>query len=162
MDTNVTAQLLGSLGAVVAMALSTAGSAFATGKQAKWIGEMDARKKSLRNETSLSQDNDVQITDETNSLKSMVGVIFAGMPAIYGLIMAVMILSGTHPDTSYTLSKAVEALASGLMVGSCSAASGYTMGQIQPHGHKFIVTCLLNIFAEAIALYGLIVALIII
>jgi V-type H+-transporting ATPase proteolipid subunit len=91
----------------------------------------------------------------------------AGVLGIYGLIVAVIIGTSIAQDT-YTYFKAFAHLGSGLSVGLAALSAGMCIGIVGDAGVRataqqprlFVAMILILIFAEALALYGLIVSLI--
>jgi V-type H+-transporting ATPase 16kDa proteolipid subunit len=91
----------------------------------------------------------------------------AGILGIYGLIVAV-ILIGNIAEVNYPYYLGFAHLASGLSNGLSGLAAGICIGIVGDAGVRataqqpslFVVMILILIFAEALALYGLIVALI--
>ena len=61
------------------------------------------------------------------AVKGLLPVIFAGVTAIYGLVIAVIILTGIKSD-SYTLLRGFMDLAAGLSTGLAGLASGIYPG----------------------------------
>lgn len=100
-------------------------------------------------------------------MKSIIPIIMAGILGIYGLIVAVIINQKIEKE-GYTYEKAFAHLASGLCCGMASLAAGLAIGVAGEAGARaiglqdkvFIGMMLILIFAEALGLYGLIVALI--
>ena len=100
-------------------------------------------------------------------IKSVIPVIMAGILGIYGLIVAVIINQKINKQ-DYTYAKGYSHLASGLSCGLSSLGAGLAIGLGGDAGVRalaqqdkiFVGMMLILIFAEAIGLYGLIVALI--
>jgi len=100
-------------------------------------------------------------------MKSIVPVVMAGVLGIYGLIVSVIIATNIHP-TGYTLFQGYAHLGSGLTTGLAGLAAGMAIGIIGDAGVRanaqqpklFTGMLLMLIFAEALALYGLIVGII--
>ena len=105
-------------------------------------------------------------------LKGALPVIMSGIFGIYGLIVAVM-LNGAIPKnvtetSTFTYADGYRLLASGLCVGFSSLAAGMAIGIVGDAGVRaygqqenlFVGMVLILIFAEALALYGLIVSLV--
>merc|ERR1712038_659173 len=100
-------------------------------------------------------------------IKSIVPVVMAGVLGIYGLVIAVIISTGI-PDTGYCMHGGYAHLAAGLCCGLSSLAAGMAIGIVGDAGVRanaqqekiFVGMILILIFAEALGLYGLIVALI--
>lgn len=111
-------------------------------------------------------------------MKNIIPVIMAGVIGIYGLIMAVIISQnidaiGTDESdgikqNTYRFDEGFKHLASGLCVGASGIGAGYAIGLVGDVGVKavglqpklYVGMILILIFAEALALYGLIVSLI--
>ncbi len=100
-------------------------------------------------------------------------VILAGVLGIYGLIVSVILLGGfTAPTNSgepmYSSYTAYAHLAAGLCCGFSGLAAGTAIGIVGDAGVRavgqqeklFVGMILILIFAEALGLYGLIVAII--
>jgi len=91
----------------------------------------------------------------------------AGILGIYGLIVSVILIQKID-NTSYTYYKGFAHLSSGLCCGLSSLAAGIAIGIVGDAGVRalgqqeriFVGMMLILIFAEALGLYGLIVALI--
>lgn len=105
-------------------------------------------------------------------MKNMIPVIMSGILGIYGLIVSVIIFKGVKkPEkdgskySSYEayahlgsgLSCGLSCLAAGLSLGICGDAGCRAIGQQQS---LFISVLLMLIFGEALALYGVIVAIV--
>ena len=146
----------GFMGVAIAIAGSNLGAAYGTAKSGIGIGSMAVTRPNL-------------------VYKSLIPIVMAGILGIYGLIVAV-ILQGKIPSAS-TISAdsstwgpyaGFKFLASGLCCGLSSLASGYAIGVAGEAGVRgyamnnqlFVGLILILIFAEAIGLYGLIVAII--
>jgi len=109
-------------------------------------------------------------------MKNIIPVVMAGVIGIYGLIVAVLISSavsrpiadGANVINVYGWDVGFRHFAAGLCVGFSGLGSGYAIGVVGDAGVKavgqqpklFVAMILIMIFAEALALYGLIVALI--
>ncbi|KIY99747.1 V-type H+-transporting ATPase 16kDa proteolipid subunit [Monoraphidium neglectum] len=100
-------------------------------------------------------------------MKSIVPVVMAGVLGIYGLIIAVIISTNISP-AKYTLFDGFAHLSSGLSCGLAGLAAGMAIGIVGDAGVRanaqqpklFVGMILILIFAEALALYGLIVGII--
>ena len=100
-------------------------------------------------------------------VKSIVPVVMAGILGIYGLIMCVL-LNGKikSQDQGYTFDIALSHLGAGLCNGLSAFAAGIAVGIVGDSGIRanaqqdqvFVGMILILIFAEALGLYGLIVA----
>ncbi|XP_066432535.1 V-type proton ATPase 16 kDa proteolipid subunit c isoform X1 [Eleutherodactylus coqui] len=99
-------------------------------------------------------------------MKSIIPVVMAGIIAIYGLVVAVLIANSLIPEI--TLYKSFLQLGAGLSVGLSGLAAGFAIGIVGDAGVRgtaqqprlFVGMILILIFAEVLGLYGLIVALI--
>jgi len=100
-------------------------------------------------------------------MRSIIPVVMAGVIGIYGLIIAVVIVTDvTTAPLAY--SKAFADFGAGLAVGLSGLAAGMAIGIVGDAGVRataqqpklFVGMILILIFAEALGLYGLIVGLI--
>ncbi|KAF7312033.1 hypothetical protein MIND_00215400 [Mycena indigotica] len=99
-------------------------------------------------------------------MKCVVPVIMAGIIAIYGLVVSVLIASDLK--VAMTLAQGFVQLGAGLSVGLAGLAAGFAIGIVGDAGVRgtaqqprlFVGMILILIFAEVLGLYGLIVALI--
>ena len=138
----------GYMGIAFALIFANIGAAYGTAKSGVGICSMGVLKPDL-------------------IIKSVIPVIMAGILGIYGLIVAV-ILNGKISDQKYTLKQGFNHFASGLCCGFSSLGAGIAIGiggdaGVRALGQQdriFVGMMLILIFAEALGLYGLIVALI--
>jgi len=101
-------------------------------------------------------------------MRSIIPVVMAGVIGIYGLIISVIVATNVTDSDSYTPFKGFAHLGSGLSVGLSGLAAGMAIGIVGDAGVRataqqsklFVGMILILIFAEALGLYGLIVALI--
>merc|ERR1712144_43466 len=102
-------------------------------------------------------------------MKSIIPIIMAGVLGIYGLIVAVLLGSGIDKEPyGYASFSGYSALSAGLCCGMAGLSAGIAIGIVGDAGVRanarqpklFIGVILILIFAEALGLYGLIVALI--
>merc|ERR1711981_491191 len=102
-------------------------------------------------------------------MKSIIPVVMAGVIGIYGLIVAVLLGTGMKDKPyQYSSLQGYGALAAGLCCGLAGLAAGIAIGIVGDAGVRatarqsklFVGVILILIFAEALGLYGLIVALI--
>merc|ERR1711939_168583 len=103
-------------------------------------------------------------------MKSIIPIIMAGVLGIYGLIVAVLLTSSITGDQPYAYASysGYSALAAGLCCGMAGLSAGIAIGIVGDAGVRanarqpklFVGVILILIFAEALGLYGLIVALI--
>lgn len=137
----------GVMGATSAMVFSALGAAYGTAKSGTGIAAMSVMRPEL-------------------IMKSIIPVVMAGIIAIYGLVVAVLIANGLKPK-DYTLFKSFVDLGAGLSVGLSGLAAGFAIGIVGDAGVRgtaqqprlFVGMILILIFAEVLGLYGLIVAL---
>jgi len=141
------APFFGVMGATSAMVFSSLGAAYGTAKSGTGIAAMSVMRPEL-------------------IMKSIIPVVMAGIIAIYGLVVAVLISSSINPG--YRLLNAYLHLGAGLAVGLSGLAAGFAIGIVGDAGVRgtaqqprlFVGMILILIFAEVLGLYGLIVALI--
>lgn len=154
----------GGMGIVSALVFGNMGSAYGTAKSGVGICSVSVLKPELM-------------------FKSIIPVVMAGILGIYGLIIAVVIaqdLKATPNDQiinsttaeevgkwSYNFASGYKQLAAGLTTGLSSLAAGLTIGVVgdagvRANGQKdiLIVLILMMIFAECLALYGFIIAIV--
>jgi len=103
-------------------------------------------------------------------MKSIIPIIMAGVLGIYGLIVAVLLTSSITGDAPYAYASysGYSALSAGLCCGMAGLSAGIAIGIVGDAGVRanarqpklFVGVILILIFAEALGLYGLIVALI--
>jgi len=100
-------------------------------------------------------------------MKSLIPVVMAGIIAVYGLVVSVVI-SSSISYKNYTLFSGFVHLGAGLACGVTGIAAGYAIGYVGDHcvrayvheSKVFVSMVLILIFAEVLGLYGLIIALI--
>ncbi|KAK7203162.1 V-ATPase proteolipid subunit C-like domain-containing protein [Myxozyma melibiosi] len=98
-------------------------------------------------------------------IKNIVPVIMAGIIAIYGLVVSVLVSDGLAQNQA--LYSGFIQLGAGLSVGLAGLAAGFAIGIVGDAGVRgtaqqprlFVGMILILIFAEVLGLYGLIVAL---
>merc|ERR1719247_1554067 len=102
-------------------------------------------------------------------MKSIIPIIMAGVLGIYGLIVAVLLASGIKGEAyGYASFSGYAGLSAGLCCGMAGLSAGIAIGIVGDAGVRanarqpklFVGVILILIFAEALGLYGLIVALI--
>lgn len=99
-------------------------------------------------------------------MKSIIPVVMAGIIAIYGLVVAVLIASKLSDPADYSAYNGFIHLGAGLAVGFSGLAAGFAVGIVGDAGVRgtaqqprlFVGMILILIFAEVLGLYGLIVA----
>jgi len=141
------APFFGAMGVTASLVFTVVGAAYGTAKASVGISSMGVMKPEL-------------------VMKAIIPVIFAGVIGIYGLIVCVIVLGNIKPDANYTLMRAFLDLGSGLTVGLSGMAAGMAIGIVGDSGVRataqqprlYIAMVLILIFSEALALYGLIVA----
>merc|ERR1719495_2632498 len=129
------------------MVFSALGAAYGTAKSGTGIAAMSVMRPEL-------------------IMKSIIPVVMAGIIAIYGLVVAVLIANDIKPGNAYTLFKSFVHLGAGLSVGLSGLAAGFAIGIVGDAGVRgtaqqprlFVGMILILIFAEVLGLYGLIVA----
>ncbi|KAL8153909.1 hypothetical protein V2J09_011669 [Rumex salicifolius] len=145
-----TAPFFGFLGAAAALVFSCMGAAYGTAKSGVGVASMGVMRPEL-------------------VMKSIVPVVMAGVLGIYGLIIAVIISTGINPKAKgYYLFDGYAHLSSGLACGLAGLSAGMAIGIVGDAGVRanaqqpklFVGMILILIFAEALALYGLIVGII--
>ncbi|KAF7346312.1 V-type proton ATPase proteolipid subunit [Mycena sanguinolenta] len=142
------APFFGFAGVASAMILSTVGAAFGTAKAGIGIAGLGTFRPDL-------------------IMKSLIPVVMSGIIAVYGLVVAVLIVGDLTPN-NYPLYTGFVHLAAGIACGCTGMAAGYAIGHVGDscvrayvHEQKvFVGMVLMLIFAEVLGLYGLIVALI--
>lgn len=143
------ASFFGFMGITCASVFSNLGAAYGTAKSGVGISSMGVMRPDL-------------------VMRSIVPVIMAGVLGIYGLIIGILInqnLSGAPERYPYFLAYAH--LGGGLTVGLSALAAGLCIGIVGDAGVRanaqqprlFVGMILILIFAEALALYGLIIGL---
>ncbi|KAG2070369.1 V-type ATPase [Suillus decipiens] len=142
------APFFGFAGVASAMIFSTAGAAFGTAKAGIGIAGLGTFKPEL-------------------IMRSLVPVVMAGIIAVYGLVVSVLIAGNLTPSKGYPLAAGFIHLGAGVSCGMTGIAAGYAIGLVgdscvRAYVHEqrvFVGMILILIFAEVLGLYGLIVAL---
>lgn len=137
----------GVMGATAAIVFSAMGAAYGTAKSGTGIAAMAVMRPEL-------------------IMKSIIPVVMAGIVAIYGLVVAVLISGAVGPPHEYAVYKGFMHLGAGLAVGFSGLAAGFAIGIVGDAGVRgtaqqprlFVGMILILIFAEVLGLYGLIVA----
>ena len=143
------------MGVAASIVFSNLGAAYGTAKSGIGIGSM-------------------AVTRPNMVYKSLIPIVMAGILGIYGLIVSVILQGKINPPATivsqgdFNNYSGYKALASGLCCGLSSMISGYCIGVAGEAGVRgyamqsqlFVGMILILIFAEAIGLYGLIVAII--
>ena len=132
----------------MALILSNVGAAYGTAKSSIGIANLG-------------------LVNPNKIFRALIPIIMAGILGIYGLIVGV-ILSKKAKDENLSLRNGFMYMGAGLCCGFSSLASGLAIGVAGEAGVKayaqtdnvFVGMILMLIFAEAIGLYGLIVAII--
>ena len=97
------------------------------------------------------------------TIKGIIPVAMAGVRAIYGLVLSIIIISGIHGQ-DYSVYNGFAHLSAGVSCGVAQLVSGITVGVVGEsstqaillRGTLFSSSVLILIFSEALALYGLI------
>ncbi|XP_050312521.1 V-type proton ATPase 16 kDa proteolipid subunit c [Anthonomus grandis grandis] len=137
----------GVMGAASAIIFSALGAAYGTAKSGTGIAAMSVMRPEL-------------------IMKCIIPVVMAGIIAIYGLVIAILIAGNIAQPPEYTLYKGFLHLGAGLAVGFSGLAAGFAIGIVGDAGVRgtaqqprlFVGMILILIFAEVLGLYGLIVA----
>ena len=147
-ETAGAASFFGFIGIACALVFANLGAAYGTAKSGVGIASMGVLKPEL-------------------IFKSTVPIIMSGILGIYGLIVSVILVSKIN-NTTYTFYLGYKHLSSGLCCGLSSLAAGLAIGIVGDAGVRanaqqeaiFVGMILILIFAEALGLYGLIIAII--
>jgi V-type H+-transporting ATPase proteolipid subunit len=137
----------GVMGATASIVFSAMGAAYGTAKSGTGIAAMSVMRPEL-------------------IMKSIIPVVMAGIIAIYGVVVSVLIAGQLKDSKEYSLYKGFVHLGAGLSVGLSGLAAGYAIGIVGDAGVRgtaqqprlFVGMILILIFAEVLGLYGLIVA----
>ncbi|XP_053993105.1 uncharacterized protein LOC128884076 [Hylaeus volcanicus] len=145
------AAFFGFMGVTCAVVFCNLGSAYGTAKAGVGIASMGVMRPDL-------------------VMKSTIPVIMAALLGIYGLVMGNFIKTKIVSNVdAYSFHLAYSHLAAGLTVGLSSLASGLAIGIVGDAGVRaiaqqprlFVGVLLMLIFAEALGLYGFIIAVLI-
>ncbi|KAI9566211.1 vacuolar ATP synthase 16 kDa proteolipid subunit [Boletus coccyginus] len=143
----VYAPFFGAMGCTSAIVFTCIGASYGTAKSGVGISAMGVLRPDL-------------------VMRCVIPVIMAGIIAIYGLVVSVLI-SGSL-SSSMSLASSFIDLGAGLSVGLAGLAAGFAIGIVGDAGVRgtaqqprlYVGMVLILIFAEVLGLYGLIVALI--
>lgn len=147
------APLFGFMGVSSALVFANVGAAYGTAKSGMGIASMGVMNPGL-------------------VMRNIIPVVMAGVLGIYGLIVSVIIqgavIEPQNGVAQYSLYTGFAHLAAGLTCGLSGLAAGMAIGIVGDAGVRavgqqeklFVGMILILIFAEALGLYGLIVALI--
>ena len=147
---NAASYFFGFMGAATALVFTCMGAAYGTAKARVGVCSMGVMRPEL-------------------VMKSIIPCIMAGVIGIYGLIIAILIGQGVDAGAGkYSSFKGFAHLGAGLSVGLSGLAAGMSIGIVGDAGVRanaqqprlFVGMILILIFAEALALYGLIVGLV--
>ncbi|EGR33577.1 vacuolar type h+-ATPase proteolipid subunit, putative [Ichthyophthirius multifiliis] len=138
----------GHAGVALALVLANVGAAYGTAKAGAGISGIGIWKPQI-------------------IMKSLIPVVMAGILGIYGMIVSVILIQKIS-KTKYTDADGYAHFAAGLSCGFSSLAAGYAIGIVGDACVRanalqekiFVGMILILIFAEALGLYGLIIALI--
>lgn len=143
------AGLFGALGATVALVFANLGSAYGAAKAGVGVAHLG-------------------LNTPEKIMRGIVPVVMAGILGIYGLIVAVIINNNIRTDPyTYSTFAAFMHLGAGFAAGLAALAAGLAIGvvgdtAVRAYGKQdkiFVAMILMLIFAEALGLYGLIIAL---
>jgi len=148
-DEEKTASFFGFMGVASALVFANLGAAYGTAKSGVGISSMGVMNPGM-------------------VMRNMIPVIMAGVLGIYGLIIAVIINQNIGTGSGYNYFQGYAHLASGLACGLSSLGAGMAIGIVGDAGVRangqqpklYVGMVLILIFAEALGLYGLIVAII--
>ncbi|KAH7416197.1 hypothetical protein KP509_14G080100 [Ceratopteris richardii] len=147
---DTTTSFFGFFGAAAALVFCCMGAAYGTAKNDVGVAPMGAMRPEL-------------------VMKSIIPVVMAGVLGIYGVIIAVIISSGINSkSTTYYLFDGYAHLASGLACGLTGLSAKMATNMVDDASVRanaqqpkfFVGMILILIFAEALALYGLTVGII--
>ncbi|OQV20903.1 putative V-type proton ATPase 16 kDa proteolipid subunit [Hypsibius exemplaris] len=135
------------MGVTSAIVFSCLGAAYGTAKSGTGIAAMSVLRPEL-------------------IIKSIIPVVMAGIIAIYGLVVGVIMVNKIKDGLD--LMTSFKCLGAGLSVGLSGLAAGFAIGIVGDAGVRgtaqqprlFVGMILILIFAEVLGLYGLIIALI--
>ncbi|KAJ3215014.1 H(+)-transporting V0 sector ATPase subunit c [Dinochytrium kinnereticum] len=139
----VYAPFFGVMGCTASIVFSCFGAAYGTAKSGLGISAMGVMRPEL-------------------IIKCALPVVLAGIIAIYGLVVSVLVSGGLDPKM--TLFASFIQLGAGLSVGLSGLAAGFAVGVVGDAGVRgtaqqprlFVGMILILIFAEVLGLYGLI------
>jgi V-type H+-transporting ATPase proteolipid subunit len=142
--------MFGYLGVSASMAFSCMGAAYGTARAGAGLASMG-------------------VLSPNVVMRCMIPVVMAGVLGIYGLIISVILLQNiSNFDSTYTAFGAFAQMGAGLACGLSCVSAGYSIGILGDYGVRgvakqsqiYVGMILMLIFSEALALYGLIVAII--
>ncbi|CAI0648792.1 unnamed protein product [Colletotrichum noveboracense] len=159
----VYAPFFGAMGCTVAIVFTCLGASYGTAKSGVGISAMGVLRPDLIVKSTRIRIHRVVVRDAPNAY--IVPVIMAGIIAIYGLVVSVLISDGLQQEMS--LYTGFIQFGAGLAVGLAGLAAGFAIGIVGDAGVRgtaqqprlFVGMILILIFAEVLGLYGLIVAL---
>merc|ERR1711988_1035848 len=142
------APFFGFMGCAASLSFACLGAAYGTAKSGVGVSAMG-------------------VTHPGLVMKSIIPVVMAGVLGIYGLIVAV-IISSKMVSQGYSAFNGYAHLSAGLSCGLANLAAGFAIGIVGDAGVRasaqqprlYVGMVLILIFAEALGLYGLIVAII--
>jgi V-type H+-transporting ATPase proteolipid subunit len=103
-------------------------------------------------------------------MKSLISVIMAGILGIYGLIISILLISQVQVKNGYSAYQGYAHLTAGLACGLSCLASGLCIGVVGDAGTRafgkqkrvYLALIMILIMAEALGLYGLITAVLVV
>ncbi|XP_037954187.1 V-type proton ATPase 16 kDa proteolipid subunit-like [Teleopsis dalmanni] len=147
-DNPIYGPFFGVMGAAGAIIFSAMGAAYGTAKSGTGIASMAVMRPEM-------------------IMKCIIPVVMAGIIAIYGLVVAILIAGDLKSASDgYTLFDGFMHLGAGLAVGFSGLGAGFSIGIVGDAGVRgtaqqprlFVGMILILIFSEVLGLYGLIVA----
>ena len=141
------AAFFGSMGCASALVFANLGAAYGTAKAGVGVAHLG-------------------VLHHERIMRGIVPVVMAGILGIYGLIVAVIINNNIKPE-KYAAFSGFLHFGAGLAAGLSALAAGLAIGivgdtSVRAYGKQdriFVAMILMLIFAEALGLYGLIIAL---
>jgi len=142
------AAFFGAMGATSALVFANLGSAYGAAKAGVGVAHLG-------------------ILHHERIMRGIVPVVMAGILGIYGLIVGVIINNNIKTDGKYAAFAGYMHFGAGLAAGLSSLAAGLAIGvvgdtSVRAYARQdriFVAMILMLIFAEALGLYGLIIAL---
>ncbi|KAI9358880.1 V-ATPase proteolipid subunit C-like domain-containing protein [Zopfochytrium polystomum] len=158
------APFFGMAGAAFAMIFSAMGAAYGTAKSGIGIAGIGTFKPDLMMKSLIP----VVMGCPPVRPSTSDALFSAGIIAVYGLVVAVLVANDISPKNPYSLFSGFVHLGAGMSTGFAGLAAGYAIGVVGDAGVRgylyqprmFVGMVLILIFAEVLGLYGLIVSLI--
>eukprot|EP01070_Trichotokara_eunicae_P009722 Trichotokara_eunicae@DN6164_c1_g1_i1.p1 len=149
-DCDPNSAFFGFMGIAIAVVFCNLGGAYGTAKSSMGIFSMGVMRPDL-------------------AVRSIIPLVMAGILGIYGLILGFMINQGMSDPASYSAFTGYAHLSAGMTVGLSSLAAGLSIGiagdaSVRANAQQprlYVTLVLVQIFSEAIALYGVIVGMVV-